>query len=40
METIFTDPGVTPDILGAFRDAGARIQVVPAGPRHPGRTAD
>lgn len=40
VETIFTDPGVTPDILAGFQDAGARIQVVPAGPRHQGRSAD
>jgi DeoR family transcriptional regulator, fructose operon transcriptional repressor len=27
-ETIFTDPGVTPEVLAGFRAAGARIQVV------------
>ena len=40
VETIFTDPGVASDVLTEFRDAGARIQVVPAGPRHQGRAAD
>jgi DeoR family transcriptional regulator, fructose operon transcriptional repressor len=40
VEAVFTDPGVTPDILTDFQDAGARIRVVPAAPRHQGRLTD
>ncbi|HTZ52379.1 MAG TPA: DeoR/GlpR family DNA-binding transcription regulator [Spirochaetia bacterium] len=39
-ETIFTDPGIPLDVLQGFRDAGARVVVVPAAPRHLGRAAD
>jgi DeoR/GlpR family transcriptional regulator of sugar metabolism len=40
VETIFTDPGVPPDVVAGFQDAGARIQIVAAVPRNQGRTAD
>jgi DeoR family fructose operon transcriptional repressor len=40
VETIFTDPGVAPDVVASFHDAGARIQVVPLLARHSGRAAD
>jgi DeoR family fructose operon transcriptional repressor len=40
VEMIFTDPGVDPGILASFRDAGARIQVVPQLARHPSRATD
>jgi DeoR family fructose operon transcriptional repressor len=40
VEMIFTDPGVSPDVLAGFQDAGARIQVVPLLTRHSGRAAD
>ena len=40
VEAVFTDPGITPDILTGFLDAGARIQVVPLAPRHQGRPTD
>jgi DeoR/GlpR family transcriptional regulator of sugar metabolism len=38
-ETIFTDPGVSADVIAAFQDAGARILVVPD-PRNHGRAGD
>jgi DeoR family transcriptional regulator, fructose operon transcriptional repressor len=38
VECIFTDAGVTADVLREFQEAGARIRVVPAGPRHPAKT--
>jgi len=40
VEAVFTDPGVTPEILSRFLDAGARIQVVPPAARLQGRLAD
>jgi DeoR family fructose operon transcriptional repressor len=40
VETIFTDPGLAPDVIARFHDAGARIQVVPQLARQPGRAVD
>ncbi len=40
VEAVLTDPGLAADQLAAFRDAGARIEVVPSAPRHPGRVTD
>jgi DeoR family fructose operon transcriptional repressor len=37
VQTIFTDPGIPPETLAAFTDAGARIEIVPPAPRHPAR---
>ncbi len=34
VETVFTDPGIPPEVLAAFQAAGARIQVVPVASRH------
>ncbi len=40
IETIFTDPGIPPEVLRDYGDAGARIQVVAGVPRHQARSAD
>jgi DeoR family fructose operon transcriptional repressor len=40
VELIFTDPGAAPETVAEFQDAGARIQVVPAGLRGAARAAD
>ncbi len=39
VEAVFTDPGISPDLLAQFQDAGARIRVVAGGPRPPARTS-
>jgi DeoR/GlpR family transcriptional regulator of sugar metabolism len=40
VETIFTDNGVDQDVLQGFRDAGARVVVVPGRAPAPGRASD
>jgi DeoR family transcriptional regulator, fructose operon transcriptional repressor len=35
VETVFTDSGITQDVLAGFRDAGAQIHVVPSAQRSP-----
>jgi DeoR family fructose operon transcriptional repressor len=40
VEAVYTDPGILPDTLAGFQEAGARIRIVPATPRHPGRPPD
>lgn len=34
VEAVFTDPGISPEVMASFQAAGARIQVVPAASRH------
>jgi DeoR family transcriptional regulator, fructose operon transcriptional repressor len=33
VELVFTNPGIAPEVLARFQEAGARIQVVPMTPR-------
>ena len=40
VEAIFTDPGVSESVLEGFRDAGARIEVVPSPQKRPVKTSD
>ena len=40
VEAVFTDPGISQELLEEFQEAGARIQVVPAAPRHQSRSTD
>ena len=40
VETIYTDSGIPEDVLRDFTDAGAKIRVVPLGPRRTGRTGE
>jgi DeoR family fructose operon transcriptional repressor len=40
VESVLTDPGIPPDVLAAFQQAGARIQVVPPAPRSQVRSSD
>jgi len=40
VEAVFTDPGISAELLADFQDAGARIEVVPSTPRHQSRPAE
>ncbi len=40
VEAVFTDPGISADLLADFQNAGAQITVVPAAPRHQGRATE
>ncbi len=40
IETIFTDPGISEDTFQLYREAGARIEIVPLTSRRAGRASD